>query len=245
MRFEKQIHPCPGETPERRWPPGFCFCRGLMKAGVSCGKICSKSIICFVFTGGIASLLWPGFFPFPACLKTGDCLPPHNQQRWQGCPENAGKRYLCCAQYRPECSEEVGVIICLQLNEKFPHPWGCGSFYLSVNSWRQKTWYLHMSSSFRDRKGFVVSEHWAYCRGIWTDWINELRPIIWGSTRPSAGSCTLVTTTPCNAQAWGKVAGELPGGKGPWGVGWQQAEHEPALCPGGQEGQQHPGLDQE
>ena len=46
-------------------------------------------------------------------------------------------------------------------------------------------------------------------------------------------------------QAWGGVAGELPGGKGPWGAGWQLAEHEPAVCPGGQEDQWHPGLYQE
>ena len=46
-------------------------------------------------------------------------------------------------------------------------------------------------------------------------------------------------------QAWGGVAGELPSGKGPGGVGRQPAEHEPAVCPGGQEGQRHPGLDQE
>ncbi|PKU41755.1 rna-directed dna polymerase from mobile element jockey-like [Limosa lapponica baueri] len=38
---------------------------------------------------------------------------------------------------------------------------------------------------------------------------------------------------------------ELPGRKGPGGVGQLWAEHEPAVCPGGQEGQQHPGLDQE
>ncbi|PKU39604.1 rna-directed dna polymerase from mobile element jockey-like [Limosa lapponica baueri] len=38
---------------------------------------------------------------------------------------------------------------------------------------------------------------------------------------------------------------ELPGRKGPGGVGGQPAEHEPAVCPGGQEGQQHPGLYQE
>ena len=34
-------------------------------------------------------------------------------------------------------------------------------------------------------------------------------------------------------QAWGGVAGELPDGKGPWGVGRQPAEHEPVVCPGG------------
>ena len=46
-------------------------------------------------------------------------------------------------------------------------------------------------------------------------------------------------------QAWGGVVGELSGGKGPWNVGRQPAEHEPAVCPGGQEGQRHPGLYQE
>jgi len=46
-------------------------------------------------------------------------------------------------------------------------------------------------------------------------------------------------------QFWGGVAGELPGGKGPGGVDRQPADQEPAVCPGGQEGQRHPGLDQE
>ena len=46
-------------------------------------------------------------------------------------------------------------------------------------------------------------------------------------------------------QTWGGVAGELPGGKGPEGAGQLAAEYEPAVCPGGQEGQQHPGLYQE
>ena len=42
--------------------------------------------------------------------------------------------------------------------------------------------------------------------------------------------------------AWGRGTGKLPGGKGPGGVGRQLAEYEPAVCPGGQEGQWHPGL---
>ena len=46
-------------------------------------------------------------------------------------------------------------------------------------------------------------------------------------------------------RAWGRVAGKLPGRKRPWAVGWQPAGHEPAVCPGGQEGQQHPGFYQE
>ena len=46
-------------------------------------------------------------------------------------------------------------------------------------------------------------------------------------------------------QGWGRVAGKLPKGKGPWSAGQQLAEHEPAVCPGGQEGQQHPGFYQE
>ena len=46
-------------------------------------------------------------------------------------------------------------------------------------------------------------------------------------------------------QAWGRVAGKMPGRKEPGDVAQQQAEHEPAVCPGGQESQQHPGLYQE
>ncbi|PKU43570.1 hypothetical protein llap_6118 [Limosa lapponica baueri] len=46
-------------------------------------------------------------------------------------------------------------------------------------------------------------------------------------------------------QAWERVAGKLPVRKGPGGVGQQPAEHKPAVCPDGQEGQQHPGLYQE
>jgi len=46
-------------------------------------------------------------------------------------------------------------------------------------------------------------------------------------------------------QAWGGVAGELPGGKGPGGVDRQLAEHKPAVSPGDQEDQRYPGLDQE
>jgi len=30
-----------------------------------------------------------------------------------------------------------------------------------------------------------------------------------------------------------RLAGKLPIRKGPWGVGRQPAEHEPAVCPGG------------
>ena len=46
-------------------------------------------------------------------------------------------------------------------------------------------------------------------------------------------------------QAWGRVAGRLCGRNGPGGVDQHSAEHEPAVCPGGQEGQRHPGLYQQ
>jgi len=46
-------------------------------------------------------------------------------------------------------------------------------------------------------------------------------------------------------QAWGGVAEKLPDGKEPWGTDGKSAEYEPAMCPGGQEGQWHPGLYQE
>ena len=42
------------------------------------------------------------------------------------------------------------------------------------------------------------------CRGIWTDWSDGPRSTVWGSTKPSAGSCTWVTTTPCNATGLGR-----------------------------------------
>jgi len=38
------------------------------------------------------------------------------------------------------------------------------------------------------------------------------------------------------------VTGKLPDRKGPWCTDGQSAEYEPAVCPGGQEGQRHPGL---
>ncbi|KAF4788932.1 hypothetical protein TURU_157409 [Turdus rufiventris] len=38
-------------------------------------------------------------------------------------------------------------------------------------------------------------------------------------------------------QAGDNVTGQCPGRKGPGGAGQQQTEHEPAVCPGGQEGQ--------
>jgi len=37
----------------------------------------------------------------------------------------------------------------------------------------------------------------------------------------------------------------MPSGKRSWGVGQQAADQEPVVCPGGQAGQRHPGLDQE
>jgi len=42
----------------------------------------------------------------------------------------------------------------------------------------------------------------------------------------------------------GKVAGKLPGSKGPGGHDQQLAEHEPTVCSVGQEGQQQSGLQQ-
>ncbi|XP_040421417.1 uncharacterized protein LOC121073902 [Cygnus olor] len=58
----------------------------------------------------------------------------------------------------------------------------------------------------------------------------------------STVSCTCSSTSPCSATCWGKSGWKLPGKKGPGGIAQQQAEHEPAVCSGGQEGQQHPGL---
>ncbi|KAF4791625.1 hypothetical protein TURU_128733 [Turdus rufiventris] len=50
-------------------------------------------------------------------------------------------------------------------------------------------------------------------------------------------SCILVTINPAVLWAGDGVDGQCPGRKGPGGAGQQQVGHEPALCPGGQEGQ--------
>ena len=42
-------------------------------------------------------------------------------------------------------------------------------------------------------------------------------------------------------QARGRVAGSFCGKNGSGSVGWCLAEHETAVCPGGQEGKRHPG----
>ena len=57
-------------------------------------------------------------------------------------------------------------------------------------------------------------------------------PAFWSQSQPTL-------------QAWGGVSGTLLDGKGPWYTDGQLAEYKPAVCPGGQEGQWHPGLDQE
>ncbi|KAJ7399362.1 rna-directed dna polymerase from mobile element jockey-like [Pitangus sulphuratus] len=46
-------------------------------------------------------------------------------------------------------------------------------------------------------------------------------------------------------KAGDRVTGQWPGKKGPGGSDGKQAEHDSGVCPGGQEGQWHPGLYQE
>ena len=59
-------------------------------------------------------------------------------------------------------------------------------------------------------------------------------------------SSKLGSQQPCaTLWAWGGVAGKLPGRKGCGAAGRQLAGHESAVCPGGQEGQWHPGFYQE
>ena len=60
----------------------------------------------------------------------------------------------------------------------------------------------------------------------------------------SAGSCTWVTTTPHKATGLGKSGWKATWGKTDLGLGvlTDSQQHEPAVCPGGQESQQHPDL---
>lgn len=45
--------------------------------------------------------------------------------------------------------------------------------------------------------------------GIWTGWITVLRPVLWDSVRPTARSCTSITTINAWLQTWITVAGML------------------------------------
>ena len=51
------------------------------------------------------------------------------------------------------------------------------------------------------------------CRGIWTGWTRGPRPVVPGSTRLSAGSCTWVTPAPHNATGLGRAVGKCLVGK--------------------------------
>lgn len=57
------------------------------------------------------------------------------------------------------------------------------------------------------------------------------------------GPALWATITCCSATGWGQEGWELPRGKGPGDAG-QQWVSKRQLCPGGQEGQGHPGWDQ-
>jgi len=93
-----------------------------------------------------------------------------------------------------------------------------------------------------------------YSYPTWIEWVDGPRltgpsmggpfygPIQWGQV---SGPAFWPQQPQASPQAWGGVAGKLPDGKGPWCPDGQVAEYEPAVCPGGQGGQWHPGLDQE
>lgn len=84
-----------------------------------------------------------------------------------------------------------------------------------------------------------VPTSWAgvlICRGIWTlyQWVEAM----WkkkANNKENFHVLPFVTVTPGSAIGWGRVAGKLPGRKGPWGIGWQQLNRS-------QEGQGYPGL---
>ena len=83
-----------------------------------------------------------------------------------------------------------------------------------------------------------------YCC-IWMQgkWVNKSEPILKNTFLytylhqagpPQQPQATL--------QAWDRVAGRLCKGRGLGGIGQRLAEHKPAVCPGGQEGQWHSGI---
>ena len=91
----------------------------------------------------------------------------------------------------------------------------------------------------QDPEALGVGERSRFCPTVTVEQVRDLLYATEGvSIGPSIGSCILVKAT---LQAWEGVAVMLPGRKGPWCTDEQLAEYEPAVCPGGQEGQQHPG----
>jgi len=56
------------------------------------------------------------------------------------------------------------------------------------------------------------------------------------------GPTSGIGTTPCTSTGLGGPAGEQLCGEGPGSAGGWQAKHEPAVCPGCQEGQWCPGV---
>lgn len=72
------------------------------------------------------------------------------------------------------------------------------------------------------------------CREVW------IGRIVCALRRPSAKFCISDTKTPCTdtgLEQSGWKSAQRSGGDS-----WQPAEHKPAVCPGSQEGQWHPGL---
>ena len=72
--------------------------------------------------------------------------------------------------------------------------------------------------------------------------LGRLRPVGWNSTRPSDKSWILAITTPGNTTGLGQRLEDCVEEKDLRVLVWRLAEHKPVGCPGGQEGQQHPGL---
>ena len=76
----------------------------------------------------------------------------------------------------------------------------------------------------------------------WTGWKVGQRGIWWGSTRANAGAASGEEQPHASVQAWAGPAGEQLCGEGPGRPGGRQVNHEPAVCPGCQEGQWDPGV---
>lgn len=67
------------------------------------------------------------------------------------------------------------------------------------------------------------------CRRNWTSWISSLRPMVWESTRWSAGSCPWVTISMCNTTGWRRSGWKDSQWKRSWWCWLTDAEHDPAV----------------
>lgn len=148
------------------------------------------------------------------------CSLGKNMSGWLGPKGHCERSLICLATGNkycsPKCRIEVNFNVFINDTDEWPE--------CTINKFAGDTKFGGIVDLLEIRR---------ICRGIWIAWIDGLPPTItWNSARLSAVGPQQPHAV---VQAWGSVARKLPNWKGAGGTGRQPAEHEPALCPDGQE----------